>query len=108
MPLQQLVVGAQSVGDGTFPTARGGKTGETIVTELHGRFYEQNYRTGLYSGGMTLTSISNVTFTTGTLGATCTPVIGLWNPSTSPVNLIILQAMLGVTITAATKTGGGP
>jgi hypothetical protein len=62
----------------------------------------------LYSGGMTLTSISNATFTTGTLGATCTPIIGLWNPANSNRYLVVLQAILGVTITALQATGGGP
>lgn len=94
--------------DGTSPIARSGRLGDLIVSELHGRFYEQVFRGNTYSGGMTLTSISNVTFTTGTLGATCTPIIGVWNPPNSGVNLELLQAALGVTVTAATNTGGAP
>jgi len=102
-------VGPQSVADGVTGVAmRQGKTAEQIVQELHGRFYETNYRGAVFSGGMGLTSISNVTFTTGTLGATVTPIIGVYNPVGSAVNLAILQAILGVTVTAATATGGGP
>jgi hypothetical protein len=82
---------------------------------LHGRFYEQNYNGNLYSTGLsTLTSIANATFTTadalsGTLGtaATSTPIIGLWNPATSNVNAVILQATLGAVISASTVTGPG-
>lgn len=108
MPLSQIQVGPQAIADGAQPIARAGRTGEAMVSELHGRFYEQNFRGLVFSGGMGLTSISNVTFTTGTLGATCTPIAGVWNPSTSPVNLIILQASISVIVTAATSTGGAP
>jgi hypothetical protein len=102
-------VGPQLIatGVGTQPI-RQGNLGETIVSELHGRFFEQNLRLALFSGGMGLTSISNVTFTTGTLGATCTPIAGVWNPLTSQVNLVILQAMLGITVTALQATGAAP
>lgn len=101
-------VGPQILGDGVAAVLRQGKMGELIAQLLHGRFYEQNYRGALFSGGMGLTDISNATFTTGTLGATCTPIIGVYNPASSPVNLVILEAYLGVTLTALQATGGGP
>jgi hypothetical protein len=104
----EIVPGPQVAAPGTLVAARGGNAGEMIVQELHGRFYEQTYRGNVYSGGMGLTSISNVTYTTGTLGATVTPIAGVYNPIGSQVNLVILQVTLGLTITAATKTGGGP
>lgn len=101
-------VGPQTVADGTQQPPRMLRTGEIGVSEIHGRFYEQNYRSVMFSGGMTLTSINNVTYTTGTLGATVTPIIGVYNPIGSPVNLVILQATLGITVTAGTATGGSP
>lgn len=101
-------VGPAVVGDGTEAPFRQGKSGDAVVQQLHGRLYETNYRGALFSGGMGLTAISNVTFTTGTLGATVTPIIGVYNPVGSSVNLAILQAMLGVTVTAGTATGGAP
>jgi hypothetical protein len=101
-------VGPDTLQDGAEAKMRQGKSAEQIVQELHGRFYETNYRFAVYSGGMGLTSISNVTFTTGTLGATVTPICGVYNPIGSSFNLAILQAVLGVTVTAATATGGGP
>lgn len=108
MQLQGLV-GPQVLSDGAPGTARVGKLGDVVVSELHGRFYEQNYRGNLYAGGITaLTSINNATFTVGTLTASCTPIIGLWNPIGSGVNMVPLQASLGITLTAATATGGAP
>lgn len=103
----QVQVGPQVLADGAVQTVRGGKTAELVVQELHGRFYEQNYRGALFAGGMTTTSIANATFTTATLTASGTPIIGVYNPSTSPVNLVLLQACMGITVTAATNTGGG-
>jgi hypothetical protein len=101
------VVGPASTGDGAPYPLRLGKNAE-IPGLLHGRYYEQNYRGNVFSGGMTLTSISNVTFTTGTLGATCTPILGLYNPLSSLVNAVLIHAALQVVITALQNTGGGP
>lgn len=100
-------VGPTINSDGAFPNVRQGKLGDIINSELHGRFYEQAYRGNLFSGGMTVTSINNATFTTGTLGATCTPIAGVWNPGTSTVNLVILQAVMSVIMTALQATGAG-
>lgn len=102
----QLQTGKQT-GTGLI-NARGGSTGEQVIQQLHGRYYATNYEGALFSDGMTLTAINNVTFALATLGATATPILGVWNPSTSPVNLVILQAVLGITVTAATATGAGP
>lgn len=106
--LLQGVAGPQLIGDGAMGDLRVGRLGDLIVSELHGRFYEQTFRGNVYSGGAGLTAINNATFTTGTLGATCTPIIAIWNPSGSGVNAVVLQAIMAATITAATNTGGGP
>ena len=100
-------VGPQTLGDGSIGTLRQGRSSEVIVQELHGRFYEANFRGTLFSAGMGMTSISNATYTTGTLGNTVTAVAGVWNPSTNTVNLVILQAMLAVSQTALQATGPG-
>ena len=100
--------GPRAIADGSTEDVRLGRLAELVIQELHGRFYETNFRTAVYSGGMGLTSINNVTFTTGTLGATVTPIAGVYNPIGSAFNVVILQAILGVTVTAATATGGGP
>lgn len=108
MPTQiQIQPGQQNLSDGVAANARGGRQGDVIVSELHGRYYEQNYRGNTYSGGMTATSINAATFTTATLGATATPIVGVWNQATSPVNLVIQQVNLQVFLTALTSTGPG-
>lgn len=92
---------------GTAAPFRADITGAQIVSDAHGRFTEAALRSSLFSAGMTTTSIAGAAFTTGTLGATATPIVGLWNPTNSGKNLVVLQARLQITVTAATATGGG-
>jgi hypothetical protein len=84
-------VGPQVVGDGAEQSFRQGRSSELIVQELHGRFYEQVYRGNVYSNGMTTTALSANTIT---LNNTTTPILGVYNPSSSTVNVSILQAAL--------------
>jgi hypothetical protein len=102
-----MKVGSDWGGAGTFKPLTSAVSGAQRVADAHGRFFDACAAGRLYRGGMTLTSISNATFTTATTGATATPIIGLWNPSTSTVNLVVLQAGLNVAVTAATNTGCG-
>jgi hypothetical protein len=98
-------VGAQQVADGAQTNLRQGKTGESMVSELHGRFYEQVYRGNVYSIGSGPTALSANTIT---LVAATTPILGVWNPGTSLVNLVILQAALTVYAnTLTTPVGPG-
>lgn len=101
--LFQGQVGPQQSADGTFPDLRMGRTAEGIVQELHGRFFEQCFRGNVYRNGMTVTALSANTIT---LTATTTPILGVWNPSTSPVNIVILQAVLQIVYTAAGTVDG--
>jgi hypothetical protein len=98
-------VGPQILQDGAGQTLRLGKLAELIVGELHGRFYEQTYRGNVFSTGCSVTALSANTIT---LVAATTPILGVWNPSTSPVNLVLLQCMLSVaanTLTAPVPPG---
>jgi hypothetical protein len=97
-------VGPQVLSDGTNAPVRQGKLGDGIVSELHGRFYEQTYRGNVYSNGCTATAL---TANTITLTASTTPILGVWNPASSPVNLAILQASLSVFPNNLTS-GAGP
>jgi hypothetical protein len=101
-------VGPDQLADGAQAKFRQGKSAEQVVTSLHGRFYEQNYRNALYSGGMAFATISNATFTVATLTGAATPIVGVWNPAASAVNLVIVQATLGVGVTALQATGCAP
>lgn len=93
--------------DGATPDpSRIGKTGENIFSELHGRFYEQVYRGNVYSIGSGATALSATTIT---LTNTSTPIVGVWNPSTSGVNLVLLQCAAQIYInTLTTPVGCGP
>jgi hypothetical protein len=85
MSLSQLITGAQAVGDTTVITARGGKQGDAIVSELHGRYYEQTYRGNVFSvanhAAVSTSSTLNTTFTG----------LSVANPTGSGVNLVIAK-----------------
>lgn len=99
-------VGPALLGDGvSTQPMRQGKLGESIISELHGRFYEQVYRGNVFSNGVSLTALSANTIT---LNATTTPILGVYNPSTSTVNVVILQASLVCYVnTFTTPVGAG-
>jgi hypothetical protein len=97
---------ATNAGDGSNVDVRQGKTGEMVVGQLHGRFYEQVARGAVFSIGSGATALSANTIT---LTATSTPIVGVWNPSTSGTNLVILQGAAQVYInTLTTPVGSGP
>lgn len=100
-------VGPDVLADGAEAKMRMGRTAELVTTDLHGRFYEQTYRGNVFSDGMGLTSVSNATFTVGGIGATTTPVCGIFNPATSTVNVVLIEASLGLVMTALAATGPG-
>lgn len=100
-------VGPDVLQDGSPAAIRLGRGAEQVVTELHGRFYEQTTRGNVFSDGMGITSISASTYTTANLTATETPIIGVYNPSTSTINVVVLQATLSVIQNALQATGCG-
>ena len=95
---------AQSIGPGINASVRLGQTGDMVVTELHGKWYEQAYRGNLYSIGMTVTALSANTIT---LTATTTPIIGLWNPLTSTVNCVLSKAKLQLAVAGNSAVAPG-
>ena len=82
-----------SLGVGVQPTIRLGQLGDVVVSELHGKYYEQVYRGNVYSGGTTIAALSANTIT---LSSGTTPILGLYNASTSLVNGVILQVNLTI------------
>lgn len=97
MPLSQLLVGPQTYSDGSNPTARAGKSGETVVQALHGRYYEQAIR-----GGIFYAANQAVATTTVGLATTYTGLV-LSNPVGSPVNLVLLKASMMQSVIQATQ-----
>lgn len=105
MPIAQNIVGQPSAaGNNAITNARAGQLGDSIVSELHGRFYETTYRNNTYFTGSTLTAL---TANTITLTSTTTPILGVWNPATNTNNLVILQANLTCVANNLTS-GAGP
>ena len=83
MAQNQLLTGVQAVGDSSLITQRGGKQGDGIVSELHGRYYEQTYRGNMFSvcnqAAVSTSSTLNTTFTG----------LSVANPTGSGYNLVI-------------------
>jgi len=94
----------QSLGAGVMGNARLGQMNDLIVSELHGKWYESTYRGNMYSVGMTSTALSANTIT---LTATTTPIIGVWNPSTSNVNLVMAKAKCLITSASSNAIAPG-
>lgn len=72
-----------SMSDTAQTIPRGGRQGDTIVSELHGRYYEASYRERRFVGG----NQAGATTTVG-LATTHTGLV-LSNPINSTVNLVI-------------------
>jgi hypothetical protein len=98
--LNEIIVGQQNNGDSVIAKARGGKQGEQIVSELHGRYYEQAYRGNRFSitGALTTTTAGGAATFTGL-------IVG--NPLGSGVNLSIskISVLQGAALTAETDIG---
>lgn len=83
--LIQPITGPQSNSDGNIASAvRGGKQGDLMVSELHGRYYEQTYRGNMFSVQTQGTGVT----TTAALATTWTG-LGISNPVGSGVNLVL-------------------
>lgn len=102
MPSIQTVVGIQNNPDSsTLITARSGKQGDQIVSELHGRYYEQNYRGNVFSLNTQGTAVS----TTAALATTWTG-LGIANPAGSGVNLVLIAFQVAQFAAGAAATVG--
>lgn len=96
--LLQNIVGQPSAGaSNALLNGRAGQLGDSIVSELHGRYYETNYRGNLFS--LSVSTAASVTAYTG--GAGGTPMIGLFNPTGSGKNLVILKASFANVVAAS-------
>ncbi len=95
-----LTAGEQSQSDNSPFNGRGGKTGEQIVSQLHGRYYESTYRGRMFgiTGGLTTTTAGGAATFTGL-------IVG--NPAGSGYNLVINKCFVsqGAALTAETEIG---
>lgn len=98
MPVIQGNVGVQNNPDGTQTIIqRFGRQGEAMVSELHGRYYEQTYRKNLYyacSQAVATTTVGLATTYTG---------LCISNPITSPVNAVLNKVAMVQSVIQATQ-----
>jgi hypothetical protein len=92
-----------SLGPGANPPVRQGNMGDLIVSELHGRYYETNYRGSLF--GVALNSITvGATNISPVNGTNTTPLLTIFNPIGSGKNLSLVK----ITQSLVSGTPGGP
>lgn len=85
-------VGPQIASDGSVIGTRAGRLGDSIVSELNGRYYEQASRGRLFLATAIVTAPVIFSTAAGTGG----PLI--WNPPTSGVNVSVLAVTCGITV----------
>ncbi|MDE3076382.1 MAG: hypothetical protein KGJ86_13250 [Chloroflexota bacterium] len=88
LPLTGLV-GPAVAADGATPPLRQGKTGEVVVTELHGKYYEQAARGQLFHATVDTAGVALA-------AAGTTAGFALYNPLGSGKNLEIVRVALAI------------
>lgn len=94
------LVGPRILTDGQQDDLRLGKSGELIVTELHGTYYEQTYRGNVFCNALT---------TAGGLlndGGSSPAPLGLYNPYGSGKNLVLIKTVLALAALPGTQVAG--
>jgi hypothetical protein len=90
MAAPQLTVGPRSLADGSLLDPRGAKTGEAVVQQAHGKYYEATHRGKCFAGMTAVAGVSVANLAQGTTGP-----ITLANPAGSGKRLSILRANMG-------------
>lgn len=99
--LLQGQVGPSTGADGNFPNARQGKTGDVIVSELNGRYYEQTSRQNVFNVATQAGQTTSVGLATTYVG------LCLSNPVGNTKNLAILKVGMAVVVVPAAFQGFG-
>ena len=89
-------VGPQTVSDGSKVLLRQGKGAELDISQFMSRYYEANYR-----GKTFTTGVAAATPTGYTGGAGGTPLLSLYNPPKSQVNLVIKMILASIEVSAS-------
>lgn len=90
--------------DGSLQNFRLGNQNEQMVSELHGRYYEQTYRGNVFSVSALAYTIVATTDISPLPANTGVPIVGVFNPVNSGKNASILYAAF----TTTSGTPGGP
>lgn len=97
MILQNIVGQPAAAGNNALVNSRAGQLGDTIVSELHGRYYETNYRGNKFV--LSVSTAAAITAYTG--GAAGTPMLAVFNPTSSGKNLVITKVSIGNVVAAS-------
>ena len=79
-----------SIPPGTTPPLRQGQLGDLIVSELHGKYYETNYRQALFSTFVNAYTVVSTNATPLAAG-TGLPIISVYNPIGSGKNMSLVK-----------------
>lgn len=75
--------------DGSVYDQIGGKQGEGIVTDLHGKYYTQTYRGNVFYVSTVAAGLAIP------ISSTTAPTVALWNPAGSGKNAELIRVTLG-------------
>lgn len=107
MPLAQGTEGEVVIGAGSTPQAglRLGRNGDVILSQLHGRFFEQTFRQRVFSLTLGATTTGAAAGNLVGAAAAASTQFALWNPpSNTKVLVSILKVWVGVI--SGTPPGG--
>lgn len=81
--------------DGATPQINFGRSNDVLMSEVHGKFYQQTYRGNMFYGS---TATGGVVIP---IASSLTPTYSIWNPAGSGKNLVPVVALIGWTATTA-------
>lgn len=98
--LTKIITGPQSIGDSVPTTARGGRQGDQIVSELHGRYFEQTLRKNTFNVATVAAGVTTVGLATTYTG------LMLQNPYTSTIDVVLNKCTFMQSVIQATTLSG--
>jgi hypothetical protein len=106
MPIAQGTVGEALTSDGVSPIGglRQGRQNDTIISNLHGRYYEQSSRNRIFHLPLTATTTGAAAGNLVGAAAAASTQFALWNPTGNKFNLSLLKVYVGVI--SGTPPGG--
>ena len=99
----QVFTPSSSYGTGVNPPLRSGQLADLIISQLHGKSYETNYRNALYSTFINALTLAS-THATPIAAGTGTPIVSVFNPAGSGKNVSLMRLQQATT----SGTAGGP
>lgn len=88
-------ISAGGVADNTVTQLNFGRSNDLLMSEVHGKYYQQTYRGNMFHGS---TATAGVVIP---IASTLTPTYSIWNPAGSGKNLVFVCALFGWTATTA-------